>query len=58
MHCIIMLLAHIWLVYTLDHMEPELGEPTEQVQAEDLANLALDQGKPMCINQWSLSFNL
>jgi hypothetical protein len=44
-----MLLAHMWLVYTLGHMEPELGEPTEQVQAEDLTNLALDQGNPRCI---------
>jgi hypothetical protein len=41
-----MLLAHIWLIYTLDHVESELREPMEQVQAEDLTNLALDQGKP------------
>jgi hypothetical protein len=44
-----MLLVHIWLVYMLDHAEPELREPTEQVQAEDLTNLVLDQGKPRCI---------
>jgi ssRNA-specific RNase YbeY (16S rRNA maturation enzyme) len=45
MHCIISLLAHICL-YTLDHTEPKLEESMEQAQAEDLTNLALDQGKP------------
>jgi hypothetical protein len=49
MHCSIMLLAHIWLVYMLDHVEPELKELTEQVPAEDPTNLALDQGKPQSI---------
>jgi hypothetical protein len=33
----------------LDHVESELEEPMEQAQAEDLANLVLDQGKPQCI---------
>jgi hypothetical protein len=51
MHCIIMLLAHIWLIYLLGHLyaELELDEPTERVQVEDFTNLALDQGKPRCI---------
>jgi hypothetical protein len=40
--------AHVYL-YTLDHVEPELKKPTEQAQAEDLANLVLDQDKPRCI---------
>jgi hypothetical protein len=35
--------------YTLDHVELELGEPTEQVPAEDPTNLVLNQGKPRCI---------
>jgi hypothetical protein len=33
----------------LDHTEPELEEMMEQAQAEDLINLALDQGKSWCI---------
>jgi hypothetical protein len=41
-------LAHI-CPFTLDHVEPELGEPTKQVSVEDPTNLALDQGKPRCI---------
>jgi hypothetical protein len=51
MHCTIMLLAHVWLIYPLGHVyvEPELEEPMEQVQVEDFTNLALDQGKPQCI---------
>jgi hypothetical protein len=43
-----LLSAHIWS-YMLDHAEQVLEEPTEQAQAEDLTNLALDQGKPQCI---------
>jgi hypothetical protein len=39
-----LLLDHVYS-YTLDHTEPELEEPTEQARAEDLTNLALDQGK-------------
>jgi hypothetical protein len=35
--------------YMLDHANLELDKPTEQAQAEDLTNLALDQGKPQCI---------
>jgi hypothetical protein len=33
----------------LDHVELDLKELTEQAQAKDPANLALDQGKPRCI---------
>jgi hypothetical protein len=49
MHCIIWLLAHIRLFYTLDHTEPKSGVQAEQAQAEVITNLALDQGKPHCI---------
>jgi hypothetical protein len=45
LHCIIFLLAHI-CSYALDHVEPEFEEPTEQAQAEDLANSSLDQREP------------
>jgi hypothetical protein len=45
MHCTILPLAHI-RSFTLGHTELEFREPTEQGQAEDLANLALNQGKP------------
>jgi hypothetical protein len=38
-------LAHI-RSFTPDHVEPELGESTEQVPAEDPTNLTLNQGKP------------
>jgi hypothetical protein len=34
---------------TLDHAEATLKEATEQAQAEDPANLVLDQGKPRYI---------
>jgi hypothetical protein len=33
----------------LDREEPELEEPSEQVQVEDLANINPEQGKPQCI---------
>jgi hypothetical protein len=52
-----MLSAHAF-AYSLGHAEPELEEPAEQAQDEDFANLVLDQGKPRCINQCSLSFIL
>jgi hypothetical protein len=29
----------------LDHVEPKLGVQAEPAQAEDLTNLAMDQGK-------------
>jgi hypothetical protein len=45
MHCTIFVSAHA-CSYTLDHAELELEEPMEQALAEDLTNLALDQGKP------------
>jgi hypothetical protein len=47
-HCTILLSAHVFS-YMLDHAEPELEEPTQQAQAEDPTNLALDQVKHRCI---------
>jgi hypothetical protein len=47
-HCTILPLTHI-RSFTLGHAELEFGEPMEQAQAEDLANLALKQCKPRCI---------
>jgi hypothetical protein len=55
MHCTIFLSAHV-CSYMLDHAEPELKESTEQAQAEDLTNLALDQGKLRCIQPILLVF--
>jgi hypothetical protein len=34
---------------TLDHVEPETEELTEQVPTEDLTNRELSQGKLQCI---------
>jgi hypothetical protein len=52
-------LPHIALgSYMLDHTKAELEEPTEQAQVEEFTNLALDQGKPRCINPCSLYFIL
>jgi hypothetical protein len=39
MHCIILLLAYIWLFYKLDHAEPKPGAQAEQAQAEEFTNL-------------------
>jgi hypothetical protein len=47
-HCTILFPAPVWS-YTLHHVELELKEQIEQTQAEDPANLALDQGKSQCI---------
>jgi hypothetical protein len=60
MHCTIMSLAHVWLISLIGHVyaELELEVPIEQVQVEDCTNLVLTQGKPRCINQYSLSFIL
>jgi hypothetical protein len=60
MHCVIMVLTHVWLISPIGHVyeELELNVPTEQVQVEDFTNLVLTQGKPWCINQCSLSFIL
>jgi hypothetical protein len=60
MHCTIRLIAHIWLIYPLGHMyaKSELEVQAEQAQVEAITNLSLDQGKPWCINQCSLSFIL
>jgi hypothetical protein len=57
MHCTILPFAHI-RSFTLGHAEPKFGEPMKQAQAEDLTNLAFDQGKPRCINPCSLYFIL
>jgi hypothetical protein len=40
----------------IDLVELELEEPTKQAQVEDFTNLDLNQDKPRCINQCSLSF--
>jgi hypothetical protein len=58
MHYTMVSLAHVWLIYPIGHVyvETDLEVPTEQVQVEDLTNLDLNQGKPWCINQCSLSF--
>jgi hypothetical protein len=42
MHCTIMFLDHTWLIYTLDHADPESEVQAEKAQVEDLTNLALD----------------
>jgi hypothetical protein len=39
-------------------MEPESKAQAEKAQVETITNLALDQGKPRCINQCSLPFIL
>jgi hypothetical protein len=51
MHCTIMSLAHVWLIYSIGHVyaEPELEVRTEQFQVEDFTNLKLTLGKPGCI---------
>jgi hypothetical protein len=46
----IVILAHIY-AYTLDHAEPELEEPLEQVQAKDLTNLAWIKASPGASHQ-------
>jgi hypothetical protein len=47
-HYIALFSAHICSC-TLDRVEPELEEPTEQAQAENLSNLVLYQGNSQCI---------
>jgi hypothetical protein len=56
MNYITLLLAHS-CAFVIDHAKPKFEESTEQAQAEDLTNLALDQGKPQCILPHSLAFN-
>jgi hypothetical protein len=48
MHCTISISTHVYS-YMLDHVELSLKEPSEQAQAEDLANHELSQGKSQCI---------
>jgi hypothetical protein len=55
MHCTIFLSAHVCL-YMLDHAESEFEKSTEQAQAEDPANLALDQGNPDALQPMFLVF--
>jgi hypothetical protein len=52
MHCTIILLAHIWLVYPLGHVcaESELEEPTEQAQGEEFTNLIWIKASPGAFN--------
>jgi hypothetical protein len=57
LHYNILLLAHI-CSDTLDHAEPKLEELTEQAQVEEFINLALDQGKPQCIQPMFFVFIL
>jgi hypothetical protein len=47
-------------LYALDlvHVELESEVKAEQVQAKDLTNLALDQGKTRCIPRTILGFSL
>jgi hypothetical protein len=56
-HCTILLPAYS-CAFAIDHAEPESEVQAEQAQAENITNLALDQGKPRYINQCSLSFTL
>jgi hypothetical protein len=58
MHCTIMFLAHVWLIYLTGHVyaEPELDVPMGQVNLKDFTNLVLTQGKPPCIPPKSLFF--
>jgi hypothetical protein len=51
MHCIMLTLAQIWLIYPLGHVyaELKLEVQAEQAEVEAITNLALDQGKPQCI---------
>jgi hypothetical protein len=60
MHCIILLLAHTYLIYPLGHVytEPKPEVQAEQAHVKEFTNLSLDQGKFWCINQCSLSFTL
>jgi hypothetical protein len=48
MHCTIMLVAHIWLIYPLGHVytEPELKEPTKQAEVEEFTNLLWIKASP------------
>jgi hypothetical protein len=59
MHCIILLLAHIWLLYPLGHVytEPELEVQGEQPQTEELTNLAWINASPGASHQYLLTFD-
>jgi hypothetical protein len=46
MHCIILLLAHIRLFYTLDHAELKPEAQAEQAQAEEFTNLVCIKASP------------
>jgi hypothetical protein len=54
MHCTIMLLAHIWLVYLLGHV---YAEATEQAQAEEFTNLVWIKVSPGASHQIFLDFS-
>jgi hypothetical protein len=55
MHCTMLYLAHLYS-YTLDNIELELEEPTEQAQAEETANTKPTEGKARCIPLIFLGF--
>jgi hypothetical protein len=40
-----MLVSHTY-IFAIDPTDQGLEEPTEQAQAKDFTNVALDQGKP------------
>jgi hypothetical protein len=54
MHCTMLISSHLYS-YTLDHVEPELEELTEQAPVE-VINTELSQGKPRCIPPIILDF--
>jgi hypothetical protein len=52
MHCIILILAHIWLIYPLGHVYAEL-EPevqAEEARVEAITNLAWIKASPGAFN--------
>jgi hypothetical protein len=49
--------AHLYS-YTLDHVEPELEEPTELAPAEEADNTEPTEGKSRCIPPIILDFCL
>jgi hypothetical protein len=60
MHCTIMLLAHIRLIYPLGHIyaESKLEVQVEKAQVEAITNLLWIKASPSALNQYSLSFIL
>jgi hypothetical protein len=48
-HALDILISPNVYAYTLDHAEPGSEVQAEWAQVEESTNLALDQGKPLCI---------